>query len=62
MKDNIFQIRQDIALEMKEKYKLNIEDFILIRKIGDFSLSADTIEIIKDEKVYHWISYDAIQK
>jgi len=62
MKDTIFQIRQDIALEMKEKYKLNIEDFILIRKIGDFSLSADTIEIIKDEKVYHWISYDAIQK
>ncbi|UUV16987.1 hypothetical protein NRK67_03500 [Fusobacteria bacterium ZRK30] len=62
MRDTIFNMRQDIALEMKEKHKLNIEDFILIRKIGDFSLSDDTIEIIKDGKVYHWISYDAIQK
>lgn len=62
MRDTIFNMRQDIALEMKEKHKLNIEDFILIRKIGDFSLSDDTIEIIKDGKVYHWISYEAIQK
>lgn len=62
MRDTIFNMRQDIALEMKEKHKLNIEDFILIRKIGDFSLSDETIEIIKDGKVYHWISYDAIQK
>ncbi|WP_028856986.1 hypothetical protein [Psychrilyobacter atlanticus] len=62
MRDTIFNMRQDIALEMKEKHKLNIEDFILIRKIGDFSLSDDTIEIIKDGKAYHWISYETIQK
>ena len=62
MRDTIFNMRQDIALEMKEKHKLNIEDFILIRKIGDFSLSDETIEIIRDGKAYHWISYETIQK
>lgn len=61
MRDYIFNFRQDVALEMKEKYKLSLEDLILIRRIADFTLSEKAIEIIIDGKTYHWVNYETIQ-
>ncbi|MCS5420746.1 MULTISPECIES: hypothetical protein [Psychrilyobacter] len=62
MRDYIFNFRQDVALEMKEKYKLSLEDLILIRRIADFTLSEKSIEIVIESKTYHWVNYETIQQ
>ena len=62
MKNSIFQINQSEALKFKEKHKLNLEDFILLRKIHDYSISQKSIKVSEKGIIYTWINYEAIQK
>ncbi|MGB6128843.1 MAG: hypothetical protein WBG30_08845 [Psychrilyobacter sp.] len=57
---NMIEI-QNNNLDGKGKSKLNLEDFVLLRRIGDFILSSKTISIIQDNKIYHWVNYGTIQ-
>lgn len=53
---------QNNNLDGRGKSKLNLEDFVLLRRIGDFILSSKTIAVIKENKIYHWINYGTIQE
>lgn len=69
MRDYFFNINQKEAVIIQQKYldgkgksKINIEDFVLIRRIGDFILSSKTINVILENEIYHWINYKTVQE
>ncbi len=69
MRDMFFNMNQEVMLELKGKFKygkgqskIDITDFILLRRIGDFILSSKTVSVIKDNEIYHWVHYDTIQE
>lgn len=58
---NMIQLQQE-HLDGKGKSKIEISDFILLRRLGDFMLSSETVTVIFDNQIYHWMNYGTIQE
>ena len=69
MRDMFFNMNQAKMLEISSKFidgrgrsKIDLTDFILLRRLGDFILSSKTTAVIKGNQVFHWVHYETIQE
>ncbi len=69
MRDMFFNMNQNNMIKLKARFtndkgrsEISIEDFILLRRIGDFILSSETVAVIKENEIFHWVNYGTIQE
>ncbi|MGL4402446.1 MAG: hypothetical protein ACRCTS_01715 [Fusobacteriaceae bacterium] len=69
MRDTYLGLNQANVVELQQKYidgkgksRIEIEDLILLRRIGDFIFTSKGVSVVIDTEVYHWINYGEVQK
>lgn len=69
MRDSYLGLNQEKVIELQKKFidgkgksRIEIEDLILLRRIGDFVLSSKSFTVVIDKQVCHWVKYESIQE
>ncbi|MGB6128616.1 MAG: hypothetical protein WBG30_07695 [Psychrilyobacter sp.] len=62
MREKFLSMNTKKWVDLKKKYKLTVEDFIIIRRINDFMGGSKSITYSKGQDVYSWVHYETIQE